>query len=643
MTIYYVNYATGSDANAGTSPTAAWKHAPGDSNATGKVVKASLVGGDEVLFKGGVTYYGEITEHNSGTPGKPIVYEGTGWGGTATLSGLTTVPLNFTVDPSNPKRSVATLPAGMVPKGMASEVESALSDIVEIDGKVSYVSNDSSSTSPYFPETGWLPYAASDMQGSGSSWTLTGDSALTSALAAANPTVLSNMAVRMHKYGNVPFDMTPTAYNASTNALSLSGNFAAPGGGTDAATIYNDPDFVSSSNPYSEYAVEGNQIYAAVTPGVHAVSVSTVNRGIWESGISNMTVDGFNLTGYGSGDGRAIAFSGPGQNITITNNTVSNDGSAVDYGLAAITACGITNLTISGNTIGPGIALGAGITVACGTNNLVTGNTINSVGWTGIVAFDEVNSTISLNRISNLQGVHATGIIAYDVHSTLTATGGQESRNVDIINNQITNCGMGIGIEGDLITHMNATPNNFNIAYNVIDNATTWGISDWGYTNGATIHGNIVTTGPTAFGPLSLFTSSKNVLVYDNVLHGFPYISPTQTADTFTHNLSLWASDKNMPKTGGNLDNASLASVLQTALTSGGMLPWSLASILRPTGAGAIGIDYTTVGSQLASVITPPSRSGTGSVTLSPLPSTTGSLLSASATVPHAAGSGGTH
>jgi hypothetical protein len=55
MTTYYVNYATGSDTNSGTQASP-WKHAPGDSNATGNVKKTTLVGGDEVLFKGGVVY-----------------------------------------------------------------------------------------------------------------------------------------------------------------------------------------------------------------------------------------------------------------------------------------------------------------------------------------------------------------------------------------------------------------------------------------------------------------------------------------------------------------------------------------------------------------------------------------------------------
>jgi len=53
---YYVDYDAGSDAAAGTSTGAAWKHCPGDANATGTAASTSLSAGDTVIFKGGVTY-----------------------------------------------------------------------------------------------------------------------------------------------------------------------------------------------------------------------------------------------------------------------------------------------------------------------------------------------------------------------------------------------------------------------------------------------------------------------------------------------------------------------------------------------------------------------------------------------------------
>ncbi len=84
---YYVDYSSGSDTNAGTSTTAAWKHCPGDPAATGNVSAKALSAGDTVFFKGGVTYMltgstGIILAWN-GSSSSPITYDGNssgGWG-----------------------------------------------------------------------------------------------------------------------------------------------------------------------------------------------------------------------------------------------------------------------------------------------------------------------------------------------------------------------------------------------------------------------------------------------------------------------------------------------------------------------------------------------------------------------------------
>ncbi len=75
-TTYYVDYAGGSNQADGLSPQTAWKHSPGDAKATDKPKAVALVGGDTVLFKGGVTYFGEIELTVSGTKENPITLDG---------------------------------------------------------------------------------------------------------------------------------------------------------------------------------------------------------------------------------------------------------------------------------------------------------------------------------------------------------------------------------------------------------------------------------------------------------------------------------------------------------------------------------------------------------------------------------------
>ncbi len=609
-TTFYVNYATGSDTNSGTSPKSPWKHAPGDPNATGNAAKVDLIGGDEVLFAGGVVYQGSINLNKfSGTPGNPIVYSGTGWGpGQAIMSGLTSAQLTFTPLPGNPSLSVATLPAGLIPAGMSTETESAMSNVVEIDGNVTQLSNDSTSTNPNFPDNGQIAYSASDMTGSGASWTFT-DPALSQLLSNASPSTITNMVFRAFASGDAETDLTVTGYNPTTNTLSLSGSFTPPSSGA-AFTLYNDSALVGSSNPYSEYALEGNQIIAAVTPGVHTVSVSTAGYAFDETNQSNVTINGFSLSGYGAGNGRAIYLNG-GQNIQITNNTLSNIATHDGYGLAPIYADVVTNLTISGNSVGPNIANGAGIDVFAGTNDVVANNTINSPGYTGIVAFDDVNTSISDNQLSNIDGVHANAIIAYDTNST---SGPNTSQNVSITNNQINNSGSAISagaiaIEGNGAVGLSATPDNFTVAYNVITNQLNYGIADWGDTNTANIYGNIVLNIPSAnYASLDLASTSKNISIYDNILEDYPWINPKspQPGDTFSSNVALTTNFlQNTPVNGvvnfgvNNTVDAALASILQQALASPGVLPSSIGSILRPTTPGAIGTEYLTTSASL--------------------------------------------
>ena len=98
---YYVDYDAGSDAAAGTSTGAAWKHCPGDANATGTAASTSLSAGDTVIFKGGVTYSSSgsavITLSWSGSSGSPVTYDGNSAGSWGTGKAVITSGNNASV------------------------------------------------------------------------------------------------------------------------------------------------------------------------------------------------------------------------------------------------------------------------------------------------------------------------------------------------------------------------------------------------------------------------------------------------------------------------------------------------------------------------------------------------------------------
>lgn len=92
---YHVDFGGGNNAGDGLTPQTAWKHSPGDKNATDKPKAAKLQPGDTVLFKGGVAYHGEIQLNVVGAEGKPITLDGNSAGtfgaGRAVLDGARTI------------------------------------------------------------------------------------------------------------------------------------------------------------------------------------------------------------------------------------------------------------------------------------------------------------------------------------------------------------------------------------------------------------------------------------------------------------------------------------------------------------------------------------------------------------------------
>ena len=157
--------------------------------------------------------------------------------------------------------------------------------------------------------------------------------------------------------GTTETDLTVTGYNPTTNTLSLSGSFSPPSSGS-ALTLYNDAALVGSSNPDSEYALEGNQIIAAVTPGVHTVAVSTARCTPSNQGTSQLEHHGQRLQYFriwGRERTRALSQRRPEYPNAPTTRFPTLPRTTVT-GSAQSRPTGVTNLTISGNSVGPNIS-----------------------------------------------------------------------------------------------------------------------------------------------------------------------------------------------------------------------------------------------------------------------------------------------
>lgn len=116
-TTYYIDYASGNDANNGTSKTSPWQHAPGMQACTGLCSSTTVNPGDSIILKGGVTWPNASFMWNlpGGASGNPVYvgvdqtwYAGGSWsrpilspGGAAIPNNYNTmfnVPANVTID-----------------------------------------------------------------------------------------------------------------------------------------------------------------------------------------------------------------------------------------------------------------------------------------------------------------------------------------------------------------------------------------------------------------------------------------------------------------------------------------------------------------------------------------------------------------
>lgn len=74
---YYVDHATGADTNDGASTATPWRNAPGMVGCTGKCAGLTLIAGDRVIFKGGVTWPSSalpLSIAHGGTTGTPVYF-----------------------------------------------------------------------------------------------------------------------------------------------------------------------------------------------------------------------------------------------------------------------------------------------------------------------------------------------------------------------------------------------------------------------------------------------------------------------------------------------------------------------------------------------------------------------------------------
>ncbi|NLF29358.1 MAG: hypothetical protein GX591_00560 [Planctomycetes bacterium] len=466
-TTYYVDFAGGSDAAAGTSPAAAWQHCPGDANATGTPASTTLVGGDTVIFKGAVHYRGKISISASGTSGNPIVFDGNTAGtfgtGRAVIDGsqqLTgwTACTSSTDGGNNPNWQhiyKIALPAGVslfTANLYEGDTLLAMAQDPNVSDAMSY---DDLSTYNSVP-----PSAVTDTD---TEVTITDSTYFTQ----TSSSYWNGGFVHVWHNPNAVSTLAVTGFNTSTDTI-----ITAPLGGgniyTDRNTLYAMANCLPILDTPGEYVINEttDMIYlwplCEADPDTTVVTTSVRECGIDVGSRDYIIIQGFKVMRHAAGFG--AYHSGVGirsrlgtTGLTIANNEVAQNSSMEGYG-AIYVASGV-DVIAEDNDVHDN-AHGRGIFFSSVTNGVIRDNTVRRNGGTGIGLYGVVGGEVRGNLVLEQNSVHANGITLY-----------LECDGVEVVGNTVR--------DGNVaLTTQDA--NNLTIAYNVfqtdIDGYT---VADW--------------------------------------------------------------------------------------------------------------------------------------------------------------------
>ena len=346
-TTYYLSSSSGNDSNSGTDPSSPWQ-------TIGKVNSYNnFQPGDNILFKRGDTFYGEIRVNNSGSSGNPITYGAYGSGAKPIITGFTKVT------------SWTNLGGNI---WQSSNAVSSLSYLNIV------VINNNNTPMGRFPNSGFLTYQSNSGNTSISSSSLTGSPNWTGA-----QSVIKKQRYVFEK-GTITSQSGGTLYYSDPGLYSPTAGFG--------FFIQNDSRTLDTENEwYFNSSTQKLQIYSTAAPV--NVQVPTIGNLVsFGYGVGNIVIDNISFTGCNSA---AI-------NLANQNNITIQNCSITFAGTTAIIAASSPYLTISNNQINQTNNNGIQLDGNC-TNSSVTYNTITNIGL--LEGMTEVYSSCSISCMAS--------------------------------------------------------------------------------------------------------------------------------------------------------------------------------------------------------------------------------------------------
>lgn len=416
-TTYYVDFASGNDANSGKSTTQAWKRAPGDTASTANSAAAVLKGGDTVRFKGGIAYRGTIVLKQSGDVGNPIIYTGTGFGtGQAIWDGADSA----TSSVACPSQSACGGASNWQSLRLVTYTDPGIANrkLYDATGPL-YESQSPAVTDPFWDDDleqfVTIPVAQAAAVATGR---------LVDASLAAAASGQPNARIAIWIYGNTVVERKITSVSGSTIYFDATG--VTPYTDRDGkAAIVGSVKSVTKPGLYAVIATGKAVLYPR--PGNSPVFVGTGRYAFDLRGKSNITVHGFQFVrGTGSRgatrEGVGIANYGSAvSNIRIENNNFSGYSMQNGYGMVMLN--NVANLVVRNNRL-TNLEGASGFRFGAAVSNLsVENNVMQKLGRTGIFLGGVKVARVSGNVLSQLSGVHGNGMSYYEANSDITVSG----------------------------------------------------------------------------------------------------------------------------------------------------------------------------------------------------------------------------
>ena len=419
---YYVS-STGNDSNSGLSPETPWK-------SISKVNSIKFIPGDNIFFKRGDVFHGNLKFTNSGTSTNPIIYGAYGNGAEPVLTGYINV-------------SIWTLHSSGIYKANIGSVANLR--MVEFNGQIQPKGRYPNNKYLYFESHNGRTSITDNELTNSPNWTGAELVIVSSRWTIDKLPITNHVGTQIFYGGNISYEPRHDdfGYFIQNDLKTLD----------QIGEWYYDGTFL--------YVYFGNEI-----PQNNSVRASTLNDIIFSAQmnyitIENLKIEGSNRYGFYGFVSRDLkiqncifeeheisAIRGQStRNFTITNNSINysnNFGIDIDKGEPYATVA-FNTIKNTGLFPGMGQVQSIGIRILC-DNSIVSQNSIENTGYSPII-FNGSNVLIEKNFINNFCFTLDDGGGIYTYHGLYTDVPKTRWSNRKILNNIVLN-GIGIGPSG---------------------------------------------------------------------------------------------------------------------------------------------------------------------------------------------------